>query len=102
MKIRAYRDADWAQWLRMSLLLFPEQPARVLEEGMREFRGRPDAEDWARRRGYRAMASDAQLSNDVSHAAHRCAGYEEVDRVVQYRRVLDDATPSPPRPSGDT
>jgi len=46
------------------------------------------AEDWARARGYREMASDAQLDNEVSHAAHRHSGYEEVDRVVQYRKVL--------------
>ena len=46
------------------------------------------AEDWARGRGYREMASDALLGNDVSHAAHLQAGYEEVDRVVQYRKPL--------------
>lgn len=48
------------------------------------------AEDWARGRGYREMASDAQLGNDVSHAAHRRSGYEEVDRIVQYRKRLTD------------
>lgn len=47
------------------------------------------AEDWARSRGYREMASDALIGNDVSHAAHLKAGYEEVDRVVQYRKSLD-------------
>jgi len=46
------------------------------------------AEDWARSRGYREMASDALLGNDVSHAAHLRSGYEEVDRVVQYRKPL--------------
>jgi aminoglycoside 6'-N-acetyltransferase I len=46
------------------------------------------AEAWARDRGYREMASDAQLDNAVSHAAHRRAGYEEVDRVVQFRKDL--------------
>jgi aminoglycoside 6'-N-acetyltransferase I len=52
------------------------------------------AEAWARERGYREMASDAQLDNAVSHAAHRRAGYEEVDRVVQYRKGLaPDAEP---------
>jgi aminoglycoside 6'-N-acetyltransferase I len=49
------------------------------------------AEAWALGRGYREMASDAQLDNQVSHAAHRHAGYEEVDRVVQFRKVLADA-----------
>jgi aminoglycoside 6'-N-acetyltransferase I len=46
------------------------------------------AEAWARERGYHEMASDAQLDNEVSHAAHRRSGYEEVDRVVQYRKLL--------------
>jgi aminoglycoside 6'-N-acetyltransferase I len=46
------------------------------------------AEDWARSRGYREMASDALLGNDVSHSAHLRAGYEEVDRVVQYRKSI--------------
>jgi aminoglycoside 6'-N-acetyltransferase I len=47
------------------------------------------AENWARSRGYREMASDALLGNDVSYSAHRKAGYQEVDRVVQFRKDLD-------------
>jgi aminoglycoside 6'-N-acetyltransferase I len=47
------------------------------------------AEDWARARGYREMASDTLLGNDVSYSAHRKAGYQEVDRVVQFRKDLD-------------
>ena len=46
------------------------------------------AENWARGRGYREIASDAQLNNEISHAAHRQAGYAEVDRIVQFRKVL--------------
>jgi aminoglycoside 6'-N-acetyltransferase I len=149
MKIRAYRDGDWAEWLRMSVALFPEYTADGLAEGMREFRARRDAEvflaeredgsiagfveaasrpyadgcdtapvgyveawyvdedarrigvgrallaaaeEWARRQGYREMASDALLDNLVSHAAHHRAGYQEVGRVVQFRKVL---TPQP-------
>jgi aminoglycoside 6'-N-acetyltransferase I len=46
------------------------------------------AEDWARARGRTEIASDSQLENLVSHAAHRRAGYEEVDRVVQFRKTL--------------
>jgi aminoglycoside 6'-N-acetyltransferase I len=45
-------------------------------------------EAWARRQGYREMASDAQIDNDASHAAHRASGYAEVDRVVQFRKEL--------------
>jgi aminoglycoside 6'-N-acetyltransferase I len=48
------------------------------------------AETWARRQGYREIASDALLDNSVSHAAHRRAGFEEVDRVVQFRKRLAD------------
>ena len=46
------------------------------------------AENWARSRGYQEMASDALLDNEISHAAHYRAGYEEVDRVVQFRKGL--------------
>lgn len=46
------------------------------------------AENWARSRGYREMASDAQLNNEISYEAHRRAGYAEVDRIVQFRKVL--------------
>jgi aminoglycoside 6'-N-acetyltransferase I len=50
------------------------------------------AETWARRQGYREIASDALLDNTASHAAHRRSGFEEVDRVVQFRkRLADDA-----------
>ncbi|HEY3113246.1 MAG TPA: GNAT family N-acetyltransferase [Gemmatimonadaceae bacterium] len=46
------------------------------------------AEEWARGRGYREMGSDSRLDNEISHAAHRRAGYDEVDRIVQFRKVL--------------
>ena len=46
------------------------------------------AEEWARGRGYREMASDALLDNTVSHEAHKRSGYDEVDRVVQFRKPL--------------
>lgn len=46
------------------------------------------AEDWARARGRTEMGSDALLDNEVSHQAHRHIGYEEVDRVVNYRKPL--------------
>ena len=145
VQIRAYRDSDWPDWVRLSLALFPEYTADVLEPAMREHRARPDAEvfvaeredgsvagfvdvgarryadgcdtspvgyieawyvdpdvrrkgygralleaaeEWARGRGYREMASDAQLNNEISYEAHRRAGYAEVDRVVQFRKGL--------------
>lgn len=46
------------------------------------------AEQWARERGYSEIASDALLDNRISHAAHRAIGFEEVERVVHFRKVL--------------
>jgi aminoglycoside 6'-N-acetyltransferase I len=46
------------------------------------------AEDWARSRGYKEMASDALLGNDGSLEAHLRAGYQVVDRIVQFRKQL--------------
>src|SRR4051812_16810117 len=145
MKVRAYGDSDWTEWLRMSVALFPQYSAEDLAAGMRAHRARSDghvfvvegddgsiagfvgggageyadgcetspvgyveawyvdpdarrsgygralleaAEAWARGRGYREMASDARLGNDVSRAAHLRSGYQEVDRVVQFRKEL--------------
>jgi aminoglycoside 6'-N-acetyltransferase I len=142
--VRAWRDADWSEWRRMSHELFPDQSADD-DEGMREFLVRPDAavfvleraegglagfvevgsrpyadgcntspvgyieawyvdpdarraghgrallaaaEEWARARGYREMASDALLDNEVSHRAHERSGYVEVERAVKYRKAL--------------
>ena len=46
------------------------------------------AEAWAREQGFTEMASDALLTNTVSHEAHRALGYEEVERIVCFRRAL--------------
>ncbi len=46
------------------------------------------AEDWARARGRTEIASDALLDNLLSHAAHRALGYEEVERLVVFRKDL--------------
>jgi aminoglycoside 6'-N-acetyltransferase I len=46
------------------------------------------AEDWARSRGCRQMASDAELWNFDSHLAHGALGYEETGRVVQFKKDL--------------
>lgn len=47
------------------------------------------AEEWARAQGCREMASDADLDNTVSQAAHQRLGYRETGRAVQFCKALD-------------
>ena len=46
------------------------------------------AEARARAAGYTEIASDAELDNGDGIAAHRAVGFEEVERVVCFRRSL--------------
>jgi len=46
------------------------------------------AESFARSRGYRELASDTEWHNVVSQRAHLRLGFDELDRVVLYRKVL--------------
>ena len=46
------------------------------------------AENWARLRGYTEIASDALLQNDASHNAHRSLCFDEIERIVCYRKSL--------------
>jgi aminoglycoside 6'-N-acetyltransferase I len=47
-------------------------------------------EDWARARGFTEIASDTLIENEVSIAAHKALGYEEVERIVCFRRSLKE------------
>jgi aminoglycoside 6'-N-acetyltransferase I len=47
------------------------------------------AEERARAMGYTEIASDAELENADGIAAHRAVGYQEVERVVCFRRSLN-------------
>lgn len=46
------------------------------------------AEQWARQKGCTEMASDAEVDNSVSLAAHLRLGYEETSRLVHLRKEL--------------
>ena len=46
------------------------------------------AEQWAREKGCREMASDTWLENEASIAAHFRLGYEEADRLVHFVKRL--------------
>jgi aminoglycoside 6'-N-acetyltransferase I len=55
-----------------------------------------ELEQWARERGCRELASDTWLDSIASQRAHEHLGFSEVDRVVNYRKVLDlDIVPGP-------
>jgi aminoglycoside 6'-N-acetyltransferase I len=47
------------------------------------------AEAWARHQGLKEIASDTQIDNTVSLQAHKALGYEEVERLVYFRKALD-------------
>jgi aminoglycoside 6'-N-acetyltransferase I len=49
------------------------------------------AEAYARTAGHHEMASDSAIDNVDAIAAHLKLGFEEVERVVCFRRSLDDA-----------
>jgi aminoglycoside 6'-N-acetyltransferase I len=46
------------------------------------------AERWAKSRGCTEMASDAEIDNSISLAAHNRLGYEETSRLVHLRKEL--------------
>ncbi len=46
------------------------------------------AGDWARREGCTELASDAQLDNAASAAAHEALGFSEVGQIRCFRKVL--------------
>ncbi|MBW8299164.1 MAG: GNAT family N-acetyltransferase [Hydrogenophaga sp.] len=45
-------------------------------------------EDWARGKGVKEMASDAEIDNRVSHAMHQALGFAETERVVYFRKPV--------------
>ena len=46
------------------------------------------AESWALSHGYREIASDTELDNNISLAAHLALGYEEVERQICFKKRL--------------
>jgi len=47
------------------------------------------AETWARSHGFTEIASDSEIDNRASLLAHEAAGFEEVERLVKFRKRLD-------------
>ena len=46
------------------------------------------AEDWARARGFRELASDTEVANEDSRRAHEGCGFEEVERLIKFRKPI--------------
>jgi len=46
------------------------------------------AENWALLRNFTEIASDTEISNAQSQGAHAALGYEEVERLVTFRKSL--------------
>ncbi len=57
------------------------------------------AEAWARARGCRELASDADIRNEAGQRAHRALGFEEVGRNVHYRRAIAPPPEAEPTPA---
>jgi aminoglycoside 6'-N-acetyltransferase I len=48
-----------------------------------------NAEDWARHQGCTEMASDTEVDNKVSLAAHQAFGYDISSKLIHLRKDLD-------------
>ena len=44
---------------------------------------------WAKEHGHTEIASDSLLDNHVSYKSHLNNGFEEVERAIHYRKLLD-------------
>lgn len=49
-------------------------------------------EDWARAQGCTELASDTEIHNQVSAAAHAALGFTEVERIICFRKDLSPAS----------
>ena len=65
---------------------YVEDPARRHGLGRALMRA---AEEWARTHGFTELASDSELDDDAAQRAHARCGFEEVDRLVKFRKKLD-------------
>jgi aminoglycoside 6'-N-acetyltransferase I len=61
----------------------PAQRGRGIGTALLEF-----VEAWARRRGYRELASDAEIDNEASILLHGRRGFAEVGRTVHFLKTL--------------
>jgi aminoglycoside 6'-N-acetyltransferase I len=53
------------------------------------------SEQWARVLGYKELASDAEIDNEISISAHLALGFREVERSVAFLKELEESTEVP-------
>lgn len=105
--IRTATAADNAVWARLRFALWPESPAHrhaVERESNLRLPGTVDrpwrrqgvgralidfVAAWARRQGFRELASDVEWENHPSQHAHQNLGVIETERTVNYLLKLE-------------
>lgn len=108
MKVRAYADADWREWLRVSLALFPQHDAGQLEPDMRRWAARADAAVFVAERSDGTIAGFVEVGTrpyadgcDTSPVGYVEAWYVDPDvRRRGYGRALLDAAEQWARSAG--
>ena len=100
MEARRYRDADWGEWLRMSIALFPHETSENLAAGMRDFRARNDAEVFVVARSDESLSGFVEVGSrlyadgcDSSPVGYIEAWFvdEDIRRLGLGRALLDAA-----------
>ena len=85
LSIRPYAEGCYSGRVAYLEGWFVEGPARGKGGGAGLVKA---AEEWARAQGCTEFASDTEIGNAVSAAAHERLGFEEVNRMICFRKAL--------------
>jgi aminoglycoside 6'-N-acetyltransferase I len=85
LSIRAYAEGCYSDRVAYLEGWFVEASARRKGVGAALVKA---AEAWARAQGCTELASDTEIDNAVSASAHRALGFEEVNRIICFRKPL--------------
>ena len=85
LSIRPYAEDCYSGWVAYLEGWFVEYSARGKGVGGALVKA---AEEWARAQGCTEFASDTEIGNVMSATAHERLGFEEVNRIVCYRKAL--------------
>ena len=85
LSIRSYAEGCSSERVAYLEGWFVEQPSRGKGVGAALVKA---AEQWARGQGCTEFASDVEIDNTASARAHKSLGFEEVDRIVCFRKAL--------------